>query len=662
MMFRKPFLTLIILAFAISLVISPAFASAPYTTKYEFIRSITLPVVAVASNGEGVVSKLTVSVAYPGSGRVFFSAEPLTMLDSQASARMAVLVATALLGIDYRMYDFFIMINSSSLIIGGPSAGAAMTIGVLAVLTNTSIRDNVAITGMIDPDGTIGPVGGIPEKLEAAAKAGYKIFLIPAGQSVTYEEKVIRETTPIGVITRVTSIPVNVTELGARLGVKVIEVGNIVEAASIMLARKIPILQQVAKPSIMYSKEQARIFRYWVNYISNKTLENLEKLKYTKESTSSLVNESYTLLRQASKAVKKGEYYVAATYAFRAAICAETAYIKAYLNSERKIMNYIRSVNETISKVEDNLRKMKVNTLSELEAYVACKRRIEDACNALRDAVNSIEVYTNLLTGEKKVVVGKPEELAYAKWRAISAELWLNYSSIKAPRINKESLYRVARELIYYTETVLSYYNTLTNQQPKSLYDEYFRARTYYIEGDYPSCIAMCIDVLSTITTKLHAIFSTNVSKLIEVLEKTTLENLCRISNYTSAVALGYYKLALNDAREYFETGIADYAYSAIRLFVESSTLAFMLHEITIKPKTTQAQYHQTTQSICKETSTNTTRTYTKTPVENTTTTSIAGIKQLHKAEKSIIVLISIIVAIAILYGIIYSIRSKSKT
>ena len=656
MRIRKSLLVLAVFAIAFSLTISPVLASSPYTTNYKFIRSVKLPVVAVASNGKGVVSELVVSVAYPGSGEVFFSAEPLTMLDSQASARIAVLVATALLGIDYRMYDFFIMINSSSLIIGGPSAGAAMTIGVLAALTNTSIRDDVAITGMINPDGTIGPVGGIPEKLEAAARAGYKIFLIPAGQSITYEEKVVRETTPMGVVTRITSVPVNVTELGAKLGVKVIEVGDIVEAASIMLAKKIQALKEVVKPSIGYSSEQEKMFRYWVNYIGNKTLETLERLKPPASSIAGLVNQSYALLEKSSEALENGEYYVAATYAFRAAIYAETAYVKARLNNENVIMSYVRSVNATISRVESELEKMNVNTLSELEAYVACKRRVDEAASALKDAVNSIEVYTNLLTGEKKVVVGKPEELAYAKWRAVSAELWLNYSKVRAPSINKESLYRVARELLYYTETVLSYYNTLTNQQPKTLYEEYFNARTYYIDGDYPSCIAMCIDVLSTVNTRLHAVFSTNVSKLIEILNKTTIANLCRVSNYTSAIALGYYRLAVNDANEYFKTRNAEYAYSSLRLFVESSTLAFMLHELTIKPKTTlQETIKQTTFTT---THTETTSTQVKQASTNTTKSTSKGAA--HNTGKGIIALSSVIIAILLLYAIVYSIRRRA--
>ncbi len=41
------------------------------------------------------------------------------------------------------------------------------------------VNPKVMMTGMINPDGTIGPVGGILEKASAAASVGAKLFLIP---------------------------------------------------------------------------------------------------------------------------------------------------------------------------------------------------------------------------------------------------------------------------------------------------------------------------------------------------------------------------------------------------------------------------------------------------------------------------------------------------
>lgn len=61
----------------------------------------------------------------------------------------------------------------------GPSAGAAMAVGFIAVLKGDTIQRGVALTGTIEPNGRIGPVGAIPDKIRAAAREGYRMVLIP---------------------------------------------------------------------------------------------------------------------------------------------------------------------------------------------------------------------------------------------------------------------------------------------------------------------------------------------------------------------------------------------------------------------------------------------------------------------------------------------------
>ncbi len=581
------FLTLLILLGMVLAPYNTVHASSPTESSYEYVRSISLPVVAVSSTGEGVVSKLLVSVAYPGKGRVYFSADPLTMLDSQASARMAVLVASSILGIDYTEYDFFILINSSSLIVGGPSAGAAMTIGVIAALTNSSVRDDVAITGMINPDGTIGPVGGIPAKLRAVAKAGYKVFLIPAGQSITYDETVVQENTPLGVVTRITRVPVNVTELGAKLGVKVIEVGDIITAALIFTGKNLTIKKTVLREPL-YSVQQETLFRNWIEKLERSRAEVLENIttENLPENVLSLINESDKLHKIAEELRNKGELYSAASYEFRAAVLAETAYVITSLKKESTIKRYVEEVNMTINTAERVLKEINVTTLSGLESYIAAKNRIEDAKEALEKAVNSIVVYKDLITGRERIVIEDPESLAYAKLRALSAILWIEYSNITSPAISWREFVRAAKDLLYYSETVLSYYNSLSSQNPSSsIVQEYYKARTEYSRGDYPSAIAHCIDVLSEATLSLHVMFNTDFGKTLKVLEKKALENLALTSNYTSAIALGYYELAKEEAKRYYSTGDENSACSALRLFVMSSTISFLLHRLTIQVK-----------------------------------------------------------------------------
>ena len=66
--------------------------------------------------------------------------------------------------------------------IGGPSAGLMFALGIIDRLTPDSLTagKHIAGTGTIDPDGAVGPIGGIRQKLAAARDAGAELFLMPS--------------------------------------------------------------------------------------------------------------------------------------------------------------------------------------------------------------------------------------------------------------------------------------------------------------------------------------------------------------------------------------------------------------------------------------------------------------------------------------------------
>jgi PDZ domain-containing protein len=80
--------------------------------------------------------------------------------------------------VDYR---YPIAVNIDVTNIGGPSAGLAMTLGVIDALTSGSVTGGhtVAATGTIDSEGNVGDVGGVPQKTIAVENAGASIFLVP---------------------------------------------------------------------------------------------------------------------------------------------------------------------------------------------------------------------------------------------------------------------------------------------------------------------------------------------------------------------------------------------------------------------------------------------------------------------------------------------------
>ena len=81
-------------------------------------------------------------------------------------------------------YDLPVQVTIDSGSVGGPSAGLAFTLGIMDVLTPGSITGGhkVATTGTINPDGTVGPVGGVHQKTVAVRESGAELFLVPSSE------------------------------------------------------------------------------------------------------------------------------------------------------------------------------------------------------------------------------------------------------------------------------------------------------------------------------------------------------------------------------------------------------------------------------------------------------------------------------------------------
>ncbi|MBB3109348.1 PDZ domain-containing protein [Paenibacillus phyllosphaerae] len=92
--------------------------------------------------------------------------------------------------------------------IGGPSAGLMFALQTLDLLTAGDLTAGlqVAGTGTIDADGTVGPIGGIDHKVVAADRAGAQVFLVPEKNAEAAREKASAIGTDM-LIVSVTSLP-----------------------------------------------------------------------------------------------------------------------------------------------------------------------------------------------------------------------------------------------------------------------------------------------------------------------------------------------------------------------------------------------------------------------------------------------------------------------
>ena len=167
------------------------------------------------AGSSGGVGKETITRSTPEDGefRIDFSENEVSGLGdaSRAASWNAAIVSTLLLGEPLNGRFGFEVEGR----IDGPSAGALKTVALIALSRGDGIDAEATMTGTINATGTIGPVGGIPEKLKGAADAGIRKVLIPLGQRNTPNSQ--------GDI-------VDVIREGDRLGVEVVEVGDIYEA------------------------------------------------------------------------------------------------------------------------------------------------------------------------------------------------------------------------------------------------------------------------------------------------------------------------------------------------------------------------------------------------------------------------------------------------
>ncbi|HXG05840.1 MAG TPA: S16 family serine protease [Nitrososphaera sp.] len=207
------------------------------------ITAVAVKTVA-SSNGffqtvsyEGAIMDIVVEIIENGQGRVLVNTEIPTGVDFQSSAKTAVQVAQDITGVDLSSSDIIFSITAKGdaedlRAVDGGSAGAAMTVLLVSELQgNSTLNPNVLITGTINPDGTIGAVGGIYEKAEAAGSYGAHLFLVPEGQA-TYLSESCDESRQGPIIYRTCrSEPRPLSELTEeRFGMRVVEVSTVREA------------------------------------------------------------------------------------------------------------------------------------------------------------------------------------------------------------------------------------------------------------------------------------------------------------------------------------------------------------------------------------------------------------------------------------------------
>jgi ATP-dependent Lon protease len=128
----------------------------------------------------------------PGSGKLILTGQLGEVMRESAQAALSIVKNRATsFGIEpsrFEKSDIHIHVPAGAIPKDGPSAGVAMFMALVSLMTERTVRSDTAMTGEISLRGLVLPVGGIKEKVVGAHRAGIKRIMLPARNRKDYED------------------------------------------------------------------------------------------------------------------------------------------------------------------------------------------------------------------------------------------------------------------------------------------------------------------------------------------------------------------------------------------------------------------------------------------------------------------------------------------
>jgi len=119
----------------------------------------------------------------PGSGRLILTGQLGDVMKESAQAALSIVKnRAAALEIDparFEKSDIHIHVPAGATPKDGPSAGVAMLLALVSLMTERTVRSDTAMTGEISLRGLVLPIGGVKEKTLAALRAGIRTVMLP---------------------------------------------------------------------------------------------------------------------------------------------------------------------------------------------------------------------------------------------------------------------------------------------------------------------------------------------------------------------------------------------------------------------------------------------------------------------------------------------------
>ncbi len=365
-----------------------------------------------------------------GSGRVFLDTYPLTKMDTQISTRFAKEIACKHYHLDCSKYDFIYTIKAKSNIVGGPSAGAAMAALTAIAVMDLEYDETIAITGTINSGATIGPVGGLKEKLEAAKAANLKRVLLPKGTAI---QKLMG--LPLNYInvnsSNNSTATLNLIEYGKKnLSLEVMEVSDLDEVIFQLTGTKL----NDQNINITLDIEYQKIMKGLQQVLCGRTNKIELEINESGVIIGEKANEDITKKKEAAqKAINAGDDYSAASFCFGNNVALKSQF---FVQKEVRISYLNTGFNNLEQKVQEldkELAKQKIDTIADLQALMIVKERLDD----VRKQIELFNQGKEALPLEELYPL-----LAYAEERFFSALSWMQFFSMDGKKfiMNEEQL------------------------------------------------------------------------------------------------------------------------------------------------------------------------------------------------------------------------------
>ncbi len=128
----------------------------------------------------------------PGSNKLILTGQLGDVMKESAQAALSLVKGrAAAFGIDAGLFeksDVHIHVPAGAIPKDGPSAGVAMFLALVSLLTGRTARSDTAMTGEISLRGLVLPIGGVKEKVLAATRAGITTVMLPARNQKDLED------------------------------------------------------------------------------------------------------------------------------------------------------------------------------------------------------------------------------------------------------------------------------------------------------------------------------------------------------------------------------------------------------------------------------------------------------------------------------------------